>query len=992
MPTYHKYFNTVTNQATGRPFSGVDVRVLNSDGSLASIYGDSSGTTQDNPVTTGSSGRYEFYVPAGTYDFEFLYGDEVVDTVTDVTIAVGATDLSDDAGASSVGTTNGDTVQEALDSRARNVADAAAQAALEVVEGQSVIALGVTGGEFAVRDLDEVLAVSTATVRFLPFRPAYNYLVVSAAGTAGDTFTFDGHTVTLVASGAAGQQVNIGADKYQTAKNIRDYVNAAGLGWVCDGGYAIRFRSTTPGPTDNGVAVSENSTALEWSTNGNNPPSVAFTWGSPAADDTITLGDHTITLKASGATGQEINIGADASALATAFAAYITAASLGMTATVGDGYEVILTPTTLEGLVRLRGLAKSCSTITLSARAAAADTLEAIYRVSDANPSLIHVRQIRDGKITPAMWGIEDGDTADVAAQAMLDYNHNNPGTWIEWGAMTIKVEEPLLIRNNYIIAKGGWLINESDTGETTSSCTYPGDGHPGYDDDIATFPITGITAGLTTGTMASGIGHFKVGDVVPVFSTSGDQQLAHLFQRSQRFLREIVDISGTTVTFDTPFPETISPAVIGHFAGVMDATTGKEICVAHGTYIQGLNLESPKGSSMVRGQTYNVDFEFPIMRCTRGIFSNSFCGRARVGLLEFKLKAFELAHSSARCIIEIDNLVYQQGESDVLPIGKYGENSSDFHVWIKNADLTAWDKNVALFNVQPSRRGVQRVDRMEVGNLQSDIVTVDATAVGAHDTQNVTEDISLYFGDVRYGGTPTRLVYFADTAGSAVSNIYLRSGRFEGNAPSLRGCQIAANNCLVDETVSMPGTLRFTASAGKVFGHFKSGLDLSGSTGTIALLDMTSDGYHQVKRRVYYGTATSALVGAKVTADTITVPAAGWVNGDQISIEARYRTTGTAGTKHIPIGINGTTEATLDTPATAAGGVAKFNLVRVSSTSLLIEAHLEGQAVQTSTVETPSNMDSNALVIAIGAYVANAADSINIYQVNTTPMFQGHR
>jgi hypothetical protein len=47
--------------------------------------------------------------------------------------------------------------------------------------------------------------------------------------TAADTVTIDGHVITFVASGATGQQVNIGADAAATALALRDYI-AANLG------------------------------------------------------------------------------------------------------------------------------------------------------------------------------------------------------------------------------------------------------------------------------------------------------------------------------------------------------------------------------------------------------------------------------------------------------------------------------------------------------------------------------------------------------------------------------------------------------------------------------------------------------------------------------------------------------------------------------------------------------------------------------------------
>jgi hypothetical protein len=83
------YFDTVTNAATGLPFSGVTVRVLNSAGSLATIYSDNGGTAVTTPgqVTTGADGFFEFYVADGPLTIEYLYGGSLVKRITNVILA-----------------------------------------------------------------------------------------------------------------------------------------------------------------------------------------------------------------------------------------------------------------------------------------------------------------------------------------------------------------------------------------------------------------------------------------------------------------------------------------------------------------------------------------------------------------------------------------------------------------------------------------------------------------------------------------------------------------------------------------------------------------------------------------------------------------------------------------------------------------------------------------------------------------------------------------
>lgn len=82
-----KFFDTVVSTTTGRPLSGAQVRVRTTADTLATLYSDSGGTALANPVTTDSNGLYEFFIADGTYTLEFLYGGDILQTITDVEIA-----------------------------------------------------------------------------------------------------------------------------------------------------------------------------------------------------------------------------------------------------------------------------------------------------------------------------------------------------------------------------------------------------------------------------------------------------------------------------------------------------------------------------------------------------------------------------------------------------------------------------------------------------------------------------------------------------------------------------------------------------------------------------------------------------------------------------------------------------------------------------------------------------------------------------------------
>lgn len=54
-------------------------------------------------------------------------------------------------------------------------------------------------------------------------------LTFGSAGNATDTIVINGHTITQVASGATGPQINIGADATATALNLKNYLNQASV-------------------------------------------------------------------------------------------------------------------------------------------------------------------------------------------------------------------------------------------------------------------------------------------------------------------------------------------------------------------------------------------------------------------------------------------------------------------------------------------------------------------------------------------------------------------------------------------------------------------------------------------------------------------------------------------------------------------------------------------------------------------------------------------
>jgi len=140
-----KYQNNVTD-LTGSAVIGVQVTVTTIGGVLATIYSDNGGTEAPNPLTTDSSGYFQFYAPNGRYDITVPgaggYTDVlIVDGVETAENALTKDEAAADDGASRVGTPEG-TVQDALDGRVRAASLAAAATvpayAFSAAEAQSI--------------------------------------------------------------------------------------------------------------------------------------------------------------------------------------------------------------------------------------------------------------------------------------------------------------------------------------------------------------------------------------------------------------------------------------------------------------------------------------------------------------------------------------------------------------------------------------------------------------------------------------------------------------------------------------------------------------------------------------------------------------------------------------------------------------------------------------------------------------------------------------
>lgn len=201
------YNDTILNSNTGRPLIGAQMRVLRQSQfgpgatlELATIYADANMTPADNPLTveggsSASPGFGQFYADDGFYTIEYLYNGQPIRTVRDVDISadVSHAEIEDVTGATLIGTSSGDTVQEELDGLSSGLAERPTSVALAATAGAASI--GKSGGG-TIQDfinetngiLDGTTVSRTAGASFASdlddYRPTYRGLVLQREGDA----------------------------------------------------------------------------------------------------------------------------------------------------------------------------------------------------------------------------------------------------------------------------------------------------------------------------------------------------------------------------------------------------------------------------------------------------------------------------------------------------------------------------------------------------------------------------------------------------------------------------------------------------------------------------------------------------------------------------------------------------------------------------------------------------------------------------------------
>lgn len=212
----------------------------------------------------------------------------------------------------------------------------------------------------------------------------------SAQPAVNSTITINGTAFTFVASGATGAQINIGGDLATTIGNAVTVLNASAVAGVALATYAASGSDLTIAVDAAGVAgnaftlgapsTSPASNAALVGTQARIMASWAFS-GQPVNNSTISINGQTLTFVTSGASGNQVNIGASLAATLTATAAFLNASRL--PAFMPAWY--VATATTLFAILRPGVTAASYVTAAPSTSPASNATLASAAAVTTAD-------------------------------------------------------------------------------------------------------------------------------------------------------------------------------------------------------------------------------------------------------------------------------------------------------------------------------------------------------------------------------------------------------------------------------------------------------------------------------------------------------------------------------------------------------------------------------------------------------------------------------
>jgi len=708
------------------------------------------------------------------------------------------------------------------------------------------------GGLFIAKSTSSILNQSSVTLRFLPYCYKAQFKV-KGPGVAGDTITIGGTTITIVSGEPGANEVKVQATVDALASALMSLLN------VNSQTITVRARHqmiTPPDPEEPYALASLWANApgppvpnsMDISATGTTFDSIQQ-FSDPGADTKLEFGtgsSNKITFVSGTAGPFQVTIGATPDITAENFSLYVTAnsATLGWIA-ARSGFDVTLTPNSLDGLVKLRALAKGssgCPVFTVQARkGAAADSLSAIYipskKPTAENPDFIYVRQsfLSNNELSPLNWGIKgnglDAPNILPILQAMFDFAH--------WSGASVKLtpnavydittdpagkQKPLLIRGGIVYGKNATILNTANIGteEVPNICLNGGIllgvGHPAFDSQVSFFNINEAVSGsksieFTNSTDAE---FFRSGDIVPIATESGRYTGVNWLSAS-RVLYKLVARAGGIWTIDRPIETTFpSGSRAELWMGSYDAVSKSDLTVADSPKIRDLNIVANNGAAMARTQVYNADCSFGYINGIEGLFFNSLHGTVRAARVCSEGKAIELAHNSQRASIYVDEIEWRSTSRNAKrPMIKSGEYSRDWVIEVGILSAGVGFEDDFFITVAEGSRGYLQIRNSYFADLTGKAIflLIDNNDAQPGEIDADFKDLSIDLGLVQYLGIPTNIIRIQNFSGG-VENIWLTGGTISGATPTLNGAHFSSVGGGTQGGVAMPGMLRIDTPA----------------------------------------------------------------------------------------------------------------------------------------------------------------------------------
>lgn len=530
---------------------------------------------------------------------------------------------------------------------------------------------------------------------------------------------------------------------------------------------------------------------------------------------------------------------------------------------------------------------------------------------------------------------------------------------------------------NNSVLSPGGW--RSQNTTEVTD------------------FGLNAVTAGdrTVTTTTASNAGNFSPGDFVFVRSEGGyDFNTTFIPDFAQ--LNQVISSDSVTgnIVLEDAIAESISTPQI-HAAEDDTITTpeGYPLTVCAFSVIEGVSMRSTNGHVFRRGGMYKSSFSFPFTDSLISAGLNTVThSDINIGSSTYEQRVCEFALNSHNATLNVKEATYRDSGSDSQHL-LISENTINSVVNVGSISATENVGTTAIAELNGCRNCQIKIDTLLAPNLTATnaILTrhVDRTQFGTRTLIQQRTELSLIQASyVLFGSSVGRAFNFgADTTNNRLETSYFSSPSFTtGQAVGVDGDR----NVISEGVYADSGVVRIaggnTSTNNIIRGYFEDGLLNQSDQGDRNDIDISSRSWSALKAREGItqtgGGTTTSDTTPNNTIEFITIPSSTLEFGDRIRVLVAGTLSGSNGNKNFRLRRDGVENiVSLTGGAAATGEYLLEMLVSVQSNPRLASfGHAEfGFSGQSRVISGGLDLDANGLVLALNAWVENAADSITI-------------